>query len=88
MLFRTVPLTVQTPLILAVLGYIHRLFGYSMVYTFESLKPFHFTYHDTRKYIGITDPAGWTLWEQVLVDRHLRAKETSSTAKRPTPTSF
>ena len=48
-----------------------------MVYTFESLEVFHFTYHNTRKYTGITDPADWTLWEQALVDQHLRTKKSS-----------
>ena len=60
--------------------YIYRFFGYTMVYTIKSLKRFHFTYHNTRKYTDITDPVGWTFCEQSLV-----TVDTSSAAKRPTP---
>lgn len=70
-LFRTVPPGVQTPLIAALLAYIDRLFGYSMVYTLDSIKKFHLVYYNTRIHTGVTDPAGWGQWEQASVDCHL-----------------
>ena len=82
-LFRTVPPGVQTPLIVALLAYIDRLFGYSIVYTLDSIKKFHLVYHNTRIHTGVTDPAGWGQWEQALVNRHLRAREQITTARRP-----
>lgn len=57
-LYRTVPLAVQTPLISALLRYIDRLFGYSMIYTFESVKTFNFTYHNTRRHASQTPRVG------------------------------
>lgn len=52
-----------------------------MVYTFKSLKRFHSTYQNTRKYTGITDPVGCVFFSpfsfcHVLV--HLREKGSSS----------
>lgn len=55
-LYHPVSLAVQTPLISALLRYIDRLFGCSMIYTFESLKTFHFTYHNTRKHTASQTP--------------------------------
>lgn len=75
------------PLISALLRYINPYLGYSMVYTSESLKTFHFTYHNNRKYTGITDPGDWTLWEQTLFDQHSRTKDSCSTTMYLTPVS-
>ncbi len=58
-LFRAVPPGIQTPLIAALLVYIDRLFGYSMVYTLDPIKKFHQVYHNTRIHTGVTDPSGW-----------------------------
>ena len=74
---------VQTPLIAALLAYIDRLFGYSMVYTLDSIKKSYQVYHNTRIYTGVTDPSGWAQWEQVLVDHHLQAKEQVVAPRQP-----
>ena len=82
-LFWTMLPGIQTPLIASLLAYIDRLFGYSMVYTLDSIKKFHQVYHNTRIHTGVTDPSGWAQWEQALVDCHLRAKEQVTAPRRP-----
>ncbi len=59
-LFRTMLPGIQTPLIASLLAYIDRLFGYSMVYTLDSIKKFHQVYHNTHIYTSVTDPSSWT----------------------------
>ncbi len=75
---------VQTPLIASLLAYIGRLFGYSVVYTLNSIKKFHQVYHNMRIYTVVTDPSSWIQWEQALVDRHLRDKDQVTASRRPT----
>ncbi len=83
LLFRTLPPGVQTPLIAALLAYIDRLFGYSMVYTLDPIKKFHQVYHNRRIHTGITDPSGLVQWEKALVDRYLQAKKQVTAPCRP-----
>ncbi|MCJ1345386.1 hypothetical protein MMC31_003593, partial [Peltigera leucophlebia] len=57
----------------------------SMVLDYRDIKERRSLFGMQQEYTGITDPAGWTLWEQAWFHRHLRAKDTSSAAERSTP---
>ena len=53
------PLTVQLELSIALAAYVDRLLGHSMVYTWETLRLFHFHFHRARIAMGVYDPLGW-----------------------------
>ncbi len=52
------PLLVQLELSAALATYIYRLLGHSMFYTWETLRHFHFYFHQTRIAMGVYDPLG------------------------------
>ncbi len=51
-------LEVQQPLTFALLEYCNRLLAYSVHYTLDSIKEFHFTFHNKRIATGVTDLMG------------------------------
>ena len=59
-----VPDTVKIPLSVAFAFYRDYLYGHARIYTWESVRTFHFTFHKSRIARGVTDPA---LWEEVDV---------------------
>ena len=54
--------------------YCDRLLAYSVHYTLDSIKEFHFTFHNKRIATGVTNPMGWAQIDQYLVDLHLRKR--------------
>lgn len=46
----------QSPLSIALLAYIDRLFRYSIVYILDLIKTFYDVYHNIRRYTRLIDP--------------------------------
>ena len=74
-LIRITRLEVQQPLTFALLKYCDRFLAYSVHYTLDSIKEFHFTFQNKRIATGVTDPMGWAQIDQYLVDLHLRKRQ-------------
>lgn len=57
-LIRIIQLEVQQSLTFAPLEYCDRLLAYSVYYTLNSIKEFHFTFHNKQIATGVTDSMG------------------------------
>ena len=54
--------------------YIDQLLGWSLLYTFESIRQFHFGFHKSRLVEGVDDPRGWRTPNRGSEERNLRRK--------------
>ncbi len=74
-LIRITRLKVQQTLTFALLEYCDRLLAYSVHYTMDSIKQFHFIFHNKGIAIGVTDLIGSAQIDQYLIDIYVRKRQ-------------
>lgn len=59
-LLHFIPLEIRYDLTIGLHAYIDRFFGFTLLYTWDSVKFFHFMFHRARMSEGIADGLGWS----------------------------
>ena len=68
------PSAIRYDLTIGLHAYMNRLLGFTMLYTWESVKSFHFMFHRSRMSEGIADGLGWSQANNHLESLHLVRK--------------
>lgn len=68
------PSAIRYDLTIGLHAYINRLLGFTLLYTWDSVKSFHFIFHRARMSEGIADGMGWSQANDHLESLHLVRK--------------
>lgn len=68
------PSAIRYDLTIGLRAYVNRLLGFTLLYTWESVKSLHFIFHRARMSEGIADGMGWSQANNHLESLHLVRK--------------